>query len=147
MSHKTITLRPRLSEKTYALSEKRVYVIEVPKGINKHGVIRAVEAQFEVKVAKINMTNIPGKPKRVASLTGKRYHNSEGKRQDIRKAYVTLSEGHSLPFFAAVEEEEQKEQAVQEKIDKATAKQAAKEEKAAKPRRGLRRAKKEEGDK
>jgi large subunit ribosomal protein L23 len=129
MSHKTITLRPRLSEKTYALSEQRVYVIEVPKGVNKHGVARAIEAQFEVKVVNVNMTNIPGKPKRVMSLTGKRVKNAEGKRNDIRKAYVTLAEGNSLPFFAAVEEEEQKEQAVQEKVDKAAAKQAVKETK------------------
>jgi large subunit ribosomal protein L23 len=138
MSDKTITLRPRLSEKTYALSEQRVYVIEVPKGLNKHGVARAVEAQFEVKVDKVNLTNIPGKAKRIMSLTGKRQRNAQGKRQDIRKAYVTLAEGNSLPFFAAIEEEEQKEQAVQEKIDKAAAKQ---------PRRGLRRTKKDEGDK
>jgi len=135
---KTITLRPRLSEKTYGLSEKRVYVLEVPAGVNKHVVSRAVESQFEVKVAKVNLTNIPGKSKRIMSLTGKRVKNAQGKRSDIRKAYVTLQEGYSLPFFNAIEEEEQKEQAVQEKIDKAAAKQTSKE---SKPRRGLRRAK------
>jgi hypothetical protein len=56
--------------------------------------------------------------------------NAEGRRPDIKNAYVTLAEGHSLPFFNAIEEEEQKEQAVQEKVDKAAAKQAAKTEKA-----------------
>jgi large subunit ribosomal protein L23 len=132
---KTITLRPRLSEKTYKLSESRVYVVEVPKGLNKHAVARAVEAQFEVKVAKVNVANIAGKAKRTMSITGKRVKNSSGKRNDIRKAYVTLAQGHSLPFFAAVEEEEEKEQAVQEKVDKAAAKQAVKEAKPA--RRGL----------
>jgi large subunit ribosomal protein L23 len=134
---KQITLRPRLSEKTYALSESRVYVMEIPKGANKHTVARAVEAQFEVKVSKVNITNIPGKAKRTISLTGKRAMNSEGRRTDIRKAYVTLDKGFSLPFFAAVEEEEQKEQAVQEKIDKVAAKQTAKAEKASKPRRSI----------
>jgi large subunit ribosomal protein L23 len=135
---KSLILRPRLSEKTYGLSESRVYVIDVPKSANKHSVARAVEAQFEVKVDKVNILNIKGKSKRVVSVTGKRYSNAEGRRNDIKKAYVTLAEGHSLPFFAAVEEEEQKEQKIQEQVDKATAKQAAKEEKAAKPRRGFR---------
>jgi large subunit ribosomal protein L23 len=126
---KSIVLRPRLSEKTYTLSESRVYVVEVPKGLNKHEVKKAVEAQFEVKVVKVNVTNIPGKAKRIISISGKRMKNAEGRRNDIRKAYVTLAEGNSLPFFAAVEEEEQKEEALQEKFDKAASKQAKKTEK------------------
>jgi large subunit ribosomal protein L23 len=126
---KTIVLRPRLSEKTYSLSESRVYVVDVPKGLNKHEVKKAIEAQFEVKVTKVNVTNIPGKAKRTISLSGKRMTNSEGKRTDIRKAYITLAEGNSLPFFAAVEEEEKKEEALQEKFEKAATKQAQKEEK------------------
>jgi large subunit ribosomal protein L23 len=143
---KTITLRPRLSEKTYGLSERRVYVVEVPVDVNKHAVARAMELQFEVKVEKVNITNIPGKAKRVISLTGKRYMNAEGKRSDYKKAYVTLSEGHSLPFFAAVEEAEEQEKAVQEKVDKAAAKQATKADSKVEktPRLGLRRKKVED---
>ncbi len=132
---KTITLRPRLSEKTYGLSESRVYVLEIPAGVNKHSVARAVESQFEVKVTKVNVTNIPGKPKRSMSLTGKRVKNANGRRPNIKKAYVTLAEGHSLPFFNAIEEEETKEQELQEKVDKAAAKQATKESKESKPAR------------
>jgi large subunit ribosomal protein L23 len=134
---KTITLRPRLSEKTYAQSESRVYVVEIPAEINKHGVARAIESQFDVKVTKVNITNIRGKAKRTMSVTGKRYLNSSGKRTDLKKAYVTLKEGNSLPFFAAVEEEEAQEQATQEKIDKVASKQAAKTEKTAKPKRSF----------
>ena len=133
---KTISLRPHLSEKTYGLSSKRVYVFTVDKEVNKHSVARAVEAQFEVKVQAVNVTNLDGKAKRTISVTGKRSVNSNGKRNDIKKAYVTLAEGFSLPFFAAVEEAETQEQATQEKVEKAAAKQA---DKAAKPaRRGLR---------
>jgi large subunit ribosomal protein L23 len=134
---KTITLRPRLSEKTYGLSEQRVYVVAVPSDVNKHSVARAIEAQFEVKVTKVNILNVQGKPKRTISITGKRVKNTTGKRSDTKKAYVTLAEGHSLPFFAAIEEAEAKEQATQEKVDKAADKQAKK----AAPRRGLRRKK------
>jgi large subunit ribosomal protein L23 len=139
---KTTLLQPHLSEKTYGLSSKRVYVFKVEKGVNKHTVARAVEAQFEVKVSEVNIANIAGKTKRIISISGKRMKNADGKRNDIRKAYVTLKDGFSLPFFDAVEEEVEKEKATQEKFDKAIEKQA---DKAAKPaRRGLRRTKKDE---
>jgi large subunit ribosomal protein L23 len=131
---KTLILRPRLSEKTYGLSENRVYVVDVPKTANKHSVARAVESQFEVKVDKVNTVVVKGKTKSVMSITGKRRSNTEGRRSDVKKAYVTLAEGHSLPFFAAIEEEEQKEEKLQAKVDKAAAKQTAKEaKKTAKP--------------
>jgi large subunit ribosomal protein L23 len=133
---KTIPLRPRLSEKTYGLSESRVYVLEIPRDVNKHNIARAVEAQFEVKVKTVNVANIPGKSKRTVSISGKRLSNRRGRRSDLKKAYVTLAEGHSLPFFNAIEEETQQEQDLQEKVDKAATKQAAKETKPA--RRGFR---------
>jgi len=132
---KAITLKPRLNEKTYALAEKRVYVFDVEKGVNKHTIARAVEAQFEVKVTEVNTLNVAGKAKRTISINGKRMVNSEGRRKDIRKAYVTLAEGFSLPFFNAIEEEEAKEEAVQAKIDKAAEKQAEKAEKGGRFRR------------
>lgn len=138
---KTAILRPRLNEKTYSLSEKRVYVFDVEKGANKHSIARAVEAQFEVKVTTVNTVNIKGKAKRIISVNGKRMKNAEGRRNAIRKAYVTLAEGYGLPFFNAVEEAEEKEQAIQEKVEKAAEKQAAKD---AKPKRGIRRTKNEE---
>jgi large subunit ribosomal protein L23 len=129
---RTITLKPRLNEKTYGLAESRVYVFDVDRSVNKHGIARAVEAQFEVKVAEVNTANIHGKAKRTINITGRRMKNAEGSRPDFKKAYVTLAEGHALPFFDAIEEEERQEQAAQEQFDKAAAKQADKEEKAAK---------------
>lgn len=136
---KTIVLKPRLNEKTYVLADRRVYVFDVDRSVNKHSIARAVEAQFEVKVASVNTVNISGKAKRIISINGRRMKNAEGVRSDIKKAYVTLQDGFALPFFEAIEEAEQKEQAVQEKVDKAAAKQAEKTQKAAaKPaRRGF----------
>ena len=124
---KTTILQPRLNEKTYGLSTKGVYVFNVDKDVNKHTVARAVESQFDVKVAAVNIANIAGKAKRTVSLMGKRTRNSTGTRSDVKKAYVTLVKGHSLPLFAAIEEEDKKEQATQEKIEKAAAKVAKKE--------------------
>src|SRR5690242_16068457 len=100
---KHIALLPRLSEQTYALAQSgRVYVFEIPKDANKHTIARAVAAQFEVKVETVNIANIQGKVKRVTSATGRRRSNREGVRNDVKKAYVKLAEGFSLPVFAAV---------------------------------------------
>ena len=82
-------------------------MFDVDKSVNKHSIARAVEAQFEVKVSSVNTTTIPGKAKRTVSVNGKHVKNAAGKRSDLKKAYVTLRGGDSLPFFDAVEEEEQ----------------------------------------
>ena len=121
---KAVALRPRLSEQTYALSQSRVYVFEVPKSANKHMIARAVEAQFDVAVESVNIANVKGKAKRTISLTGRRRGLTDGVRSDVKKAYVKLVEGASLPIFAAVEENEDKEKSAQEQVDKAMAKQA-----------------------
>lgn len=100
---RSIALRPRVSEKAYALSEvTNTYVFDIPVGINKHRLADAVAAQYEVKVIGVRITNIPGKAKK---LYRKRTRGIDTQRSDIRKAYVTLAEGDKLPIFAAVEEE------------------------------------------
>jgi large subunit ribosomal protein L23 len=127
--YKQIILKPRLSEKSYAQSANRVYVFDVPAGLSKHDIARAVTVQFETVVTKVNVTNIPGKAKRTIYKGGRAV---SGREADTRKAYVTLAEGQSLPIFAAIEEEEAKQEATQEKVDKAAekaAKKAAKETK------------------
>ncbi|HET9173651.1 MAG TPA: 50S ribosomal protein L23 [Candidatus Saccharimonadales bacterium] len=127
---KTLVLRPRLSEKTYGLSTSRVYVFDVPTNANKHEVARAVENQFDVRVTKVNITNLNGKAKRTISLTGKRIvQGKEGRQNNSRKAYVTLAEGNNLPFFAAAEEADEKQTETQSKVAKALEKQAKSESK------------------
>jgi len=125
--YKSIILKPRLSEKSYSLSANRTYVFDVPTDINKHTIARAVAAQYEVTVTNVNIANIAGKAKR--TITKRR--QLPGRDVDIKKAYVTLAEGQSLPLFAAVEEADAKQDAVQDKIDKAALKQAEKEAKKA----------------
>jgi large subunit ribosomal protein L23 len=131
---KTVILKPRMSEKSYGLSQtKRTYVFDVAgengSKVNKHTVARAVAAQYDVKVARVNIANLDGKAVRVISKGGRRV--SRGNRSDIKKAYVTLAEGNSLPIFDAIEQEEAKTEATQEKLTKATAKAAEKEAKKA----------------
>ena len=133
-SAKSLNILPRLSEKGYALSQNRVYVVEVDLNMNKHSVARAIESQFEVKVSTVNILNVRGKVKRSVSKQGRRI--SDGRDKNFKKAYVTLAEGQSLPFYQAIEEEEQKAEKVQERLNKEV-------EKKSKSKRGVKKADKE----
>jgi large subunit ribosomal protein L23 len=125
---KVHSIQPILSEKTYSQSQNKVYSVMVPKDSNKHSVARAIEEQFEVIVKSVNILNLKGKSKRTVSIFGQRTSNKNGRRNDVKKAYVTLSKG-SLPFFQAIEDEEKRASESQEQIDKAIEKQKAKETK------------------
>lgn len=116
---KTMALKPRISEKAYALSQSSgVYVFEVPSNANKLTVAQAVTAQFEVGVVTVNIVNVIGKSKRVYK---KRQGWVSGKKSDVKKAYVTLKKGDSIAIFPAEETKED-----------ATVKQPAKSKKATK---------------
>ena len=136
---KQVTLKPRLSEKSFAQSQTGTYVFVVPADANKHTVARAVEAQFDVTVAEVNVLTLKGKAKRTISKGGRRV--AKGTTADVKKAYVTLAKGQSLPIFAAEEEAEAKQEKIQEQVEKVVAKQTEKEAKEAK------KAKEKKGDK
>lgn len=121
---KTILLKPRLSEKTFALSGGAVYVFDVPASANKHTVAAAVAAQFEVTVTGVNITNVKGKAKRTIRKGGRAV---AGQQSDRKKAYVTLKEGEKLPFFDTPEDDKKAK-----KADKKAEKAAPVAEKAAK---------------
>ncbi len=122
-----MTLKPRMSEKTYGLSQVRnVYVFEVPREANKHTVSRAVATQFSVTVEGVNIMNVKGKAKRTVRKNGRAV---VGKQSDVRKAYVTLKAGDKLPFFESIKQEEQKAEEADKKAAKKAAKAAKKEEK------------------
>ena len=97
-----VVLKPRLSEKAYALSEEsNTYVFDVPVGSNKNSVAQAVEAQYKVNVSAVRLSGSPGKKQRSYKRSGRVVH--KGQRANIRKAYVSLKKGDKLPFFAAAE--------------------------------------------
>ena len=118
---KSLNVLPRLSEKGYTLSHDNVYVVDVDSTLNKSDVKRAIESQFAVKVVKINILNAKGKAKRTISKQGRKV--AYGRDVDVKKAYVSLAEGNSLPFFEAIEEEEKKAEEVQAKVAKEIEKQ------------------------
>lgn len=121
---KTIALKPRMSEKTYASSlATNTFVFDVPKSSNKIQIAAAVAEQYEVTVTNVRVVVVKGKQARSIRL-GKYRKNVMGQRSDYKKAYVTLKEGDSIPVFAAIEEANAAEAKAAEKVAKAAKKES-----------------------
>ena len=89
--HDTL-IRPLVTEKTTSqLNGENVYAFEVGLAANKIQIRSAVESLYGVKVDQVRTSVMRGKLKR--------YGRHFGKRKNWKKAYVTLSEGHSLNLF------------------------------------------------
>jgi large subunit ribosomal protein L23 len=74
---------PLVSEKSSLLADAyNQHVFKVASDATKQEVKEAVEGIFNVKVNKVRILNNKGK--------SKRFNNRMGKRDDMRKAYVTL---------------------------------------------------------
>lgn len=123
---KFTAIRPRVSEKAYAMSQTGVYVFIVPSSVNKLQIAEAVTSQFDVHVTAVNTSNQKGKA--VRFYRAGKFEN--GTRSDMKKAYVRLAKGESIPIFAAEEQETQApKDAKVTKAPKVTKKVAKKEEK------------------
>ncbi|MFD1363528.1 50S ribosomal protein L23 [Lentibacillus salinarum] len=84
--------RPVITEHSADLMAEKKYTFEVSPKANKTEIKDAVELVFDVKVERVNTTNIKGKFKRMG-----RYG---GYRPDRKKAIVQLSEdSQELDFF------------------------------------------------
>lgn len=106
---KDLIMTPRVSEKAYAMSQRenvKTYVFEVPTGTNKHSVARAITMQYDVVVTSVRTTTAKGKVKQSYRKGGRPII---GSRSDVKKAYVTLRTGDSLPLFIEEQKEEEKQ--------------------------------------
>ena len=92
-SYKTI-LKPVITEKATRLSEFNKVVFLVSESTNKLEVKYSIEKIFSVKVRSVNIINIKGKSKRFKGIMGKR--------NDIKKAIVTLETGNTIDLSAGV---------------------------------------------
>ena len=86
--HYDTILAPIITEKSTVLSEQNKVVFKVAKTATKDEIAAAVEALFNVKVTKVNTVVAKGKTKRFRGILGKR--------NDVKKAIVTLQEGQSI---------------------------------------------------
>lgn len=86
--HYDVIRRPVITEKATLASESNAVVFEVAPEAHKPQIKQAVEALFGVKVKAVNTVTTKGKQKR--------FRGRPGVRNDVKKAYVTLEEGHSI---------------------------------------------------
>lgn len=89
-----VVRRPLVTEKSTMGSEHGQVVFEVASDANKLEIKQAVEALFKVKVKAVNTLRHKGKIKR--------FRGHIGKRPDVKKAYVTLEDGHSIDVTTGI---------------------------------------------
>ncbi len=87
----TVIHGPHLSEKAHIASENNQVVLKVRVDATKSEIAEAVKLLFEVDVEKVTVVNVKGKVKR--------FGRTLGRRNDWKKAYITLAEGSSLEEF------------------------------------------------
>ncbi len=91
----SVLRRPIVSEKSYSLMDRHVYVFEVDPDATKIDVRHAVEQAFGVRVARVNTLTRRGKAQR-NRRTGK-----TGRTPDTKRAMVTLAPGNKIDLFEA----------------------------------------------
>jgi len=90
-----ILKRPLITEKSTIQKEtKNQLTFEVNRKANKVEIRRAVEKVFNVRVTDVRTIQMKGKAKRSGRILGKR--------QDWKKAVVTLAPGQHVEFFEGV---------------------------------------------
>ena len=84
--------KPLITEKANILKEQANKVaFVVDKKANKLEIKEAVERLFKVKVLKVHVSTVKGKPRRVGRTIGRR--------PDWKKAVVTLRPGDRIDLF------------------------------------------------
>lgn len=88
--------RPLITEKSTELrDEANVVAFEVARDANKIEIKRAIESQFDRKVAEVRVARMHGKTRRQGRFVGRR--------PDWKKAYVRLAEGEKpIEFFEGI---------------------------------------------
>lgn len=89
-----VLLGPHVSEKATVLADSRnQFVFKVDTTATKLEIKKAVEQLFNVKVKAVSTLNVKGKTKRTV--------RGLGKRNDWKKAYVSLEAGQDIDFASA----------------------------------------------
>ena len=86
-----VLVAPIISEKATRIAEKQNQVLfKVLRDANKFEIKAAVELMFKVEVESVQTVNQKGKTKRFGKSIGRRDH--------VKKAYVSLKPGQELNF-------------------------------------------------
>jgi large subunit ribosomal protein L23 len=90
-----VLMAPIVSEKSTMIADKHEQVaFRVRPDATKQEVKAAVELLFKVEVEKVSILNTKGKQKRFGRF--------EGRRSNVRKAYVSLKPGQEINFAQEV---------------------------------------------
>ena len=90
-----VLLAPIVSEKSTHVAEANEQVIfKVARDATKPEIKAAVELLFKVQVESVQVVNVKGKKKRFGRFTGRRDH--------VKKAYVSLKPGQEINFAVEV---------------------------------------------
>jgi large subunit ribosomal protein L23 len=94
LAHYDIIRSPVITEKATIQAEANKVVFNVAKDATKPEIKDAVEALFRVKVKSVNTLVRKGKVKRFKGV--------RGVQSDVKKAVVTLEEGHKIDITTGV---------------------------------------------
>jgi large subunit ribosomal protein L23 len=94
LAHYDIIRSPVITEKATIQAEANKVVFNVAKDATKPEIKDAVEALFRVKVKSVNTLVRKGKVKR--------FRGVKGVQSDVKKAVVTLEEGHKIDITTGV---------------------------------------------
>ena len=95
MTPESTIIRPLVTEKAETGKQAHgKYCFQVVKTANKLDIRHAVERYFHVKVAKVSVCNVAGKPKRMGAY--------QGLRSDWKKATVTLKPGQKIDMLERI---------------------------------------------
>lgn len=89
-----IIIGPHMTEKAYNDAMQQ-YVFKVKSKSNKLEIKQAIEKFFNVQVKSVKTLNVKGK--------AKTFKQRKGQRNNWKKAYVQLQDGHELDFVDAVD--------------------------------------------
>lgn len=94
LKHFDVVVKPIITEKSTLVGEYNQLVFEVAKTASKPQIKAAIEALFNVKVTAVNTLIQKGKRKR---WKGQPY-----RRNDLKKAIVTLADGQSIDVTTGI---------------------------------------------
>jgi large subunit ribosomal protein L23 len=86
--HYDVIIAPVVTEKATMASEHNKVVFKVARHATKPQIKDAIEKLFDVKVKSVNTLNRQGK--------WKTFKNRLGRQSDVKRAIVTLEEGHRI---------------------------------------------------
>jgi large subunit ribosomal protein L23 len=92
--HYDTIVAPIITEKAMSASERNQVVFKVRRDATKPQIKEAVEKLFDVKVTSVNTLLRKGK--------AKVFRGMRGRQQDVKKAVVTLADGHRIDVTTGV---------------------------------------------